>query len=251
MMFWPPKSTSYGIGWSQNRHPNTLQKMQIYVWLFLAMDFTPHFVFNFQVLKLATRMYLDIFSFYMTHGDMVQILVKFFSSPETQKPKCSNTISKLQYICQVLLKATAATTIETSTTREAFGTWRWWLVVSVPAFCQEFHRKLLWSKISKWCSCLGPTKVVTKENQILGHGHWCKFWCWTPSKWKMESWYQATSRARFFAPFLGKRIDKFHVGDHLQLSLSATIIQLVHHIIRFENIQILRHRNTLLSWLFT
>ena len=194
------------------------------------------FMFDYSLQWILHRILFSIFKFWSLphgciwiyslftwqHGDMVQILVKIFSSPETQKPKCSNTISKLQYICQVLLKATAATTIETSTTREAFGTWRWWLVVSVPAFCQEFHRKLLWSKISKWCSCLGPTKVVTKENQILGHGHWCKFWCWTPSKWKMEGWYQATSRARFFAPFLGKRIDKFHVGDHLQLSLSAT-----------------------------
>ena len=75
---------------------------------------------------------------------MVQLLaqVVFLHTVQTLKVFQENIRIQTTIRRHVLLKATAATTIETSTTREAFGTWRWWPVVSVYLiFSQESNRK--------------------------------------------------------------------------------------------------------------
>ena len=124
---------------AENVNTRTLYKkckFIIYVWFFLAMDFYTAFCFQFSKSELChTDIFGYIFLLHDTWWHGANTCSDFFFTRKHKSPKCSTTISKLQYICQVLLKATAATTIETSTTPEALGTWRWWLVVSLTPIC--------------------------------------------------------------------------------------------------------------------
>ena len=212
---------------------------------FLAMDFTPHFVFNFQSLNFATRIYLDIFSFYMTHGDMVQILVQIFSSPETQKPKVFH--HNIQATIYLPSFAEGDCRHHYRNVHDTWGFGHLTVVTSGEShphlprnfignyFDQRYRSGVFaWGQQNSW-----PTKTRFLDMDIdvnFGVGHLLN------GKRKADT--KPPAELGFLPRSLGKRSINFILGNHLQLCLSATIIQLVHHIIRFENIHLLRHRHT-------